>query len=218
MDELQKPKIIADNRELKSPVCFWLKERADIEFAQLDVGDYILSERVGVERKRVPDFLASILSQRVFDQLERLKRAYQKPVLVIEGQQEQIWHERNLHPNTIKGVLAAIAIDLSMPMIWSASPKETAEILGWIAYREQIKEKRKIAVRPGKRRSEIKEEQEFLIAGLPGISTVRARELLRHFKTPRRVFLAKEKQLNKVKGIGKKTIDRILQILDTEYH
>ena len=214
---MEKPRIVADNREAGSACVYWLQQLATLEFRQLEVGDYILSERVGVERKQVRDFLASIFTQRVFDQLERLREAYERPVLLLEGDPERLWVERKVHPNTIRGVLASIAIDLQIPILWSGSPKETAELLYWIAYREQVKLRKEVAVRPGKRRRGLAEEQEFLVAGLPGISTVRARQLLSYFRTPRRVFAASLTQLKQVKGIGEKTARQIQEVLDSEY-
>lgn len=214
---MEKPKVVADSREASSVCIYWLQQLVKLEFRQLEVGDYILSERVGVERKQVRDFLTSIFSQRIFDQLERLKESYPRPLLMLEGDPERLWMERRVHPNTIRGVLASIAIDLQIPIIWSGSPKETAEMLYWIAHREQVKLKKEVAVRPGKRRRGLAEEQEFLVAGLPGISTVRARQLLLKFRTPRNVFSASINQLKKVRGVGEKTARQIQEVLDSEY-
>jgi len=216
MEKTGKPIIYMDNRENGILLEQLQKLGADIKQKQLDVGDYILSDRVGIERKQIRDFIVSVINGRIFDQLSRLKNTYQKPVLVIEGNPELLWLE-NVHPNTIRGALASIAVDFGIPILWSLSQKETAGLIYWIAYREQIAEKREPAVRPAKKFSSMNRTQEYLIAGLPGISTVRARQLLKKFKTPRKVFAAKEKNLQKVPGIGEKMTKAVKEILDSEY-
>lgn len=82
-----KISIIVDHRERYSGIAYLLaKMGAEVEEQQLAVGDYILSERMAVERKRATDFLDSIVKKRLFDQIGRLAAAYSKPVLIIEGE------------------------------------------------------------------------------------------------------------------------------------
>ena len=104
-----------------------------------------------------------------------------------------------------------------IPILWSSDFRETAKLIYWIAKREQVQEKREVSIRAGKRVTSLAEQQEFLIAGLPGISTVRARALLRHFKNPLNVFTAHESDLAKVEQIGKETAKRSREVLDKEY-
>ena len=59
--------IIADHREKRTKTCEWLRTfDATIIEKQLDVADYIVSDRVGIERKTVSDLLESVLNQRLF--------------------------------------------------------------------------------------------------------------------------------------------------------
>src|SRR3990172_5072262 len=58
----------------------------DIELRTLSVGDYVLSDRVCVERKTTDDFLSTFLERReLFSQLRDLKMAYRRPILIVEG-------------------------------------------------------------------------------------------------------------------------------------
>lgn len=115
------------------------------------------------------------------------------------------------------GVLASIAIDYKIPILWTANTRETAEQLFWIANREQVLEKREPPVRVKKKAPSVRAFQEYLVAGLPGISSKRARALLEHFSSPEKVFRATEKQLLKVDGFGEKTVRKIRDILRQEY-
>jgi ERCC4-type nuclease len=49
----------------------------DLEFRTLSIADYVLSDRVGVERKTTDDFLKTLLERHeLFSQLMDLKMAY----------------------------------------------------------------------------------------------------------------------------------------------
>lgn len=208
--------IIADNREFASKV---VKELARLDCIvkpkQLEVGDYILSERVCAERKTSADFLGSIIDQRIFKQLRDLKNSFEKPILIIEG--HDLYTQRNVHPNAIRGALASIAIDYAIPILWTKEPEETAAILYWIARREQIDEERSLSIRGQRKTMTQKEQQEFLVAGLPGINTKISRRLLEKFKTPEKVFRASEERLKKVEGIGEIMAKNLRKVLTEIY-
>ncbi|MBN2043268.1 MAG: hypothetical protein JW754_05705 [Candidatus Aenigmarchaeota archaeon] len=211
--------IIVDSRERGNHVHSHLSDIEDLNIIekQLKVGDYICSERVAVERKTVTDFLQSIIDQRIFNQLCDLSESFANPVLLIEGNPENMFMERNIHPNTIRGVLSTIAIDYKVPIIWTRNPRETAHQLFWMARREQVKNNKELAIRCSKRGTLPHEEQEFLIAGLPFVNNVLCRRLLKEFGTPKKVFSASMEKLMKVEGIGKDRSKKIWDILNSEY-
>ena len=83
MDE-NSVKIIADYRELRSNVAKLLFEKgAEIDSQNLPVGDFILSDRVCVERKTVKDFLQSIIDNRLFEQISNLTSNFEKPIIIV---------------------------------------------------------------------------------------------------------------------------------------
>lgn len=55
------------------------------------------------------------------------------------------------------------------------------------------------------------------MAGLPGIDTIRAKNLLAQFKTIEKVFTAEQEELLEAEGIGEKLAQRIRKILTTTY-
>ena len=76
--------IYADDRELSNRVCKKLFELdADIKQIRLEVGDYLLSKNVCVERKTVKDFVNSIIDKRLFQQAKDLTENFKKPIIVI---------------------------------------------------------------------------------------------------------------------------------------
>jgi ERCC4-type nuclease len=79
-------RIVVDERERKSGIPdLLLQAGAIIDFAQLKVGDYIVSPETAVERKTIQDLLNSIYDGRLFVQCSQLNEHYVKPILIVEG-------------------------------------------------------------------------------------------------------------------------------------
>lgn len=213
-----KVRIVVDYRESKNHVFRNLREfDVDLAREQLKTGDYICSDRVCVERKTVSDFIQSVIDQRIFKQVSKMSECFEKPLMILEGNPDLLFLERNVHPNTIRGALASIAIDHKIPIIWTRNSLETANQIYWIAYREQVKGKRSLAIRCPRKSKSFSDQQEFLIAGLPHVNTKLSKNLLKKFKTPKRVFSAKEERLMKVDGVGKEKAKRIWELLNKGY-
>ncbi|MFP4116209.1 MAG: ERCC4 domain-containing protein [Candidatus Aenigmatarchaeota archaeon] len=204
--------VLADNREFRSNVVKELARKdCRVRPEQLEVGDYILSDRVAAERKSCNDFLSSVFDGNIFEQLHDLKDSFEKPVLIIEG--ENLYAKRDVHPNSVRGAVASIGIDLSIPIIWTTSEEDSASYLYWIARREQVEKERSVSLRGEKQPSTLEEQQLWLIAGLPGVDRKMSKRLLEEFGTPEDVFKASEKDLKEVRGIGKKTAEKLRKVL-----
>lgn len=211
---MAKVLIFIDKRELASGIKDYFSQfECVLQDKMLVSGDYILSDRIAVERKTTGDFVKSIIDRRLFEQLKNMKENFEKPLLIIEG--EDLYG--TLHPNAIRGALASITFDYEVPIIWTKTLAETAGMIYWIARKEQIDHRREVPLRGTKKAQTPEQEQEYLIHGLPGISIVRARSLLEHFKTPEDLFNASEKELKKAPNIGPKTAKLIRKILERKY-
>lgn len=209
-------KIVVDQREVKSSVAREL-ERAgvDIMLRTLEVGDYILSDRVAAERKSCEDFTGSLIEHKLFEQISNLARAYEKPVLVIEG--ENLFNTRNLSPNAIHGALSSIALDFGLAVFHTRDAQDTASLLKQIAKREQTDEKRDVSMHGKKSSMMLPEQQEYIISSISDIGPKAARSLLMHFGSVENVIKADYEDLLKVKNIGPKTAGRIREIVSSEY-
>jgi len=215
---VKRPKgivIYIDSRELKSQVPKVLKELgAHLEIKTLDVGDYIVSEDVAIERKAANDFIQSIIDGRLFDQAKRLKEAYARPVIIIEG---EVYGIRNIHPNAIRGALAALTVDWEIPVLFAKDAGEVASYIYLIAKREQEERKKEVAVRSEKKALTLAERQRLIVEGLPYVSATLAKRLLKHFGSVERVFMAKESELMQVEGIGEKIAREIRKVITAPY-
>lgn len=57
------------------------------------------------------------------------------------------------------------------------------------------------------------DKKAFVLEGIPGVSPKIARELLSHFGSVKEIVNATEKELLQVKGLGKKKVRDILDVL-----
>lgn len=209
-------KVIVDHREGSSSVVREIyRLDLEVEMQQLEVGDYILSERVGIERKTVSDFLQSMIDGRLLSQARDLAESFDGPLLILEG--NGLYTERDVHPNAIRGALACIAVDFHLPIISTENEKETAEIIASIAKREQGDSKSEIPVRCQRKTLSLPDLQRFVVEGLPGVSTVLTKRLLNHFGSVEEVMKASKEQLKEVHGIGEEKAKEIRRILEAEY-
>lgn len=209
-------KIIVDHREYRSRVVRNLITLGiSVEPQQLDIGDYILSSRIGVERKNVDDFLNSLINGKLFSQISRLRNAYPRPMLIIEG--EGLLTKRNIKHNAIFGSLVSIMIDYGIPIFTTKDDIETANILSLAAKREQIKDKKSVSLRGEKTSMSIQEQQQFIIEGLPNVSSTIAKRLLSNFGTIKAIVNATEDELQEINGIGKHIALKMIEILNSEF-
>jgi len=214
--EDKQVKIIVDYREYRSNVVRHLTLKGVyIEPQQLAIGDYVLSSRIGVERKNVDDFLESLINGKLFKQINQLRSTYSRPLLIIEG--ENLLTKRNISHNAIFGSLASISVDYGIPVLTTKDGFETADLLKVIAKREQREEKKEVAIRGEKPQMSIKERQQFIIEGLPNVSSVIAKRLLSHFGSVRQIINASEQQLLEIRGIGKNIASDIIKLLNSDY-
>ena len=216
--------IIVDQRERSSGIVKELtKKDIKIEIRQLVIADFVIQTKdseskiidVGIERKTTNDFLNSIIDKRLITQLIALKENFQLPLLIIEGS-ENIYSLRNFHPNSIRGMLASIAIDFQIPILFTRNIKDTAALLTIIVQRLE-KPIKNISLLKKRKPLTLKERQEYLIESLPGIGPTLSKSLLKRFKTVKRVINAKESRLIKTKKLGPKKIEEIKKVVESEY-
>src|SRR3954471_22293148 len=201
--------LLFDHGERRSGVPAALERLGvDARGTRLPAGDYVVSDRLVVERKGPTDLAASIKDRRLFEQLSRLADAYPSVVLIVEGDpvhmQEAAWH----------GALGR-ALTLGASVLRTRDTYETAE---WIArlYRLEGKPAYRPRVVPRLRRPTEDDLQtaEDVLRCLPGISTVGAGRLLAHFGSLERVFAARRDELLQVRGIGPvraRALDRLFR-------
>ena len=210
--------IYVDYREQQSSVARELKEMgAEIIMRKLDVADYQLTDDICVERKTIADFLQSIVDGRLFEQAGMLSSNFKSPLIIVEGDFQSIYSERNINKNAIVGALTSIMLSYRIPIFPTVDDRETAEILFNIAKREQIGKGKDIKLRMGRKGVSIPEKQQFIIESLPNVGPTLAKKLLREFKTIKTIANSNEKELENAEGIGKLKAKGIFEVFNSEF-
>ena len=207
--------IVCDNRETASPVVRTLSLIGiKLKLEQLPVGDYVISERVGIERKSAKDFNDSIIDGRLFTELSELRSRFLRPVLVLEGDPFQ---DSNISENALYGAITSIILNLGISIYKTENAIETAQFLYQLAKKEQSITKSSLTLRFDKAPIETSRLLEYVVAGIPGVNTLRAKNLLKELKTLQNIFLADIPDLTKIENIGKKIAQQIYKISRYKY-
>ncbi len=194
--------IIIDHREQKLKEIFDQKrDKIQYESKQLDIADIIVSTDVAIERKEGFDFVSSIMDNRLFEQLLRLKETYANPILILEGLNDEVFKITGMKLSSIYGALSFISYKLGIAVIPTRNLEDTAIVIERIAYREQIKDEMPLLSRRAPKELSKKDRRSFIIEGLIDIGPKKAKVLIEKFKTPYNVF----KAINKTQVIYTKT-------------
>ena len=210
---MKEVKVIMDNRERNLEIITGLEEhKVDLTFAQLPVGDYIISDRMCIERKTISDFETSIIDSRLFDQAERLHASFSKPILLIEGDESEL----RLNRNVMLGAITKLYVKYNIQVVRAASAADTAYMVYRFADHEQNEDRTPRMM--GLKKAHTNYQWQLLIlSSIPGIGTKLAKKLIEHFKTIKGVVSADIDELKEVDKIGKKKAERIYEILNTEF-
>ncbi len=210
-----KVSIIVDQRERNSELLETLKANGiSVVMDTLPVGDYVISDRICIERKTISDFENSIMSGRLFDQVSRLNEAYQFPIVILEGGLDSI----RLEKRVLIGTIVALYLEHYALTMMSEGPKDTADIITRVAMQEQGEKKRNLSVKGGMRAFTHEQFQVRVIGNIPGVGPKLADSLLKHFGSIRRIANASTEELMEVEKIGEKKALAIHKTLNQEYN
>lgn len=211
-------RVIADEREKPSGVPEALKEMGvRVEYRVLDVADYVIGA-YAVERKSVRDFISSLYSGRLFDQVHRMGEAYQTAFLIVEG---QLWVELGnmRNPRSIWGALISAVLDFGLNTFFAPDQEQTAQFLYTLGKGERRQsgsgEPPLIVRKP--RTTDESRIQLSVLASLPGVGPRMAKQLLDHFGSLRKVFAASTTEISVGAGLGKSRALSFVKLLDSGY-
>jgi len=210
------PKITIDDRELVSKVAEHLSSSgAVIRIERLLQGDYKIGDRILVERKTSRDFVDTLVDRNLLDQLRDMARVCPKPVLLIEG--GDIFAQRDIHPNAIRGALAAISVSMGISIFQTRDPCETADMLMILARREEEAGYKERGSGQKETYESLTTAQEAIISSFPDLGPKYARTLLTTFGSVKAIMVAEKEELLQVPGIGIKKAEMIYELSRRPY-
>lgn len=201
--------IVYDDRERASEVIAFLGAipGVSVRIERLAAGDYLADRRILFERKTLQDLARSIVDGRLFKQMVRLAESKHKAVLILEGTGKDA-EGLGVRREALQGALITISLILSIPVLRSITPEETARLIVYAA-RQVASLGKEGYQRAGYRPKSQKGRQLYILQGLPGVGHERALRLLEKFGSVEGVMRAGLDELQAVEGIGAKTADRI---------
>jgi Fanconi anemia group M protein len=175
------------------------------------VGDYLVGSGLCVERKTIPDFIASIIDGRLFQQASRLAASSDPVCLILEGSGRDLV-SGGMTREAIQGALISLGLVFHLPVLRSMDAEETVRLM-WHASMQLSRQQHDEVSRGGSRPKRRRRAQLLALQGLPRVGPKRAIQLLDHFGSVRGVVTAGPDELRKLPGISDKTIEAIEWVL-----
>jgi DNA excision repair protein ERCC-4 len=224
-------RIVVDERERPSGIPDLLcKSAVIVDFAQLKVGDYIVSPDTAVERKTVNDLVHSIYDGRLYVQCADLVKHYLKPIVIVQGDltrlldipadiEEEKKKKMAERLPLVLDALATVAIEFRIPVLHVPDAEHTALLLGVLAAKG-LQAAEGGGVTSGPLLKKIRKEnsvylqQLSVLSSVPGVGDKLASRMLQKFKTPQRALTATAAELATIPGFGLARAQRMRKILD----
>jgi DNA excision repair protein ERCC-4 len=207
-------RIVVDEREKKSGIPDLLKAVGiNLEIKTLPVGDYIVAPETVVERKSISDLISSIFDGRLFDQCNRLKEHFAHPVLLMEGDVDEI-EQIVENPFVFYGTLASVAIDFKIPIIPTPNATHTAKLLVSMCSRKDAS--KGPFLKKIRKSDDLARQQLSVLCSLPGVGEKLATRMLERFGSPVQTLNASVADLAKVDGLGEARAKKIKQTLERQ--
>jgi DNA excision repair protein ERCC-4 len=142
--------------------------------------------------------VSSIFDGRLFDQCSRLKENYQFPIIILEGNVDE--------------VDSTIGVDFKIPIIPTPNASHTAKLLISLCSRkESIKGP---LLKKIKKSNDIQKQQLSILCSMPGVGEKLAIRMLEKFDSPLRVLSASSVDLAKIPGLGEIRAKKIKKMLE----
>ena len=224
-------KLLVDYREraiarLLRDVC------EEISFTQLPLGDYLIamdSGAVVVERKTVTDFLVSVRTNRLWDQLLRMMKAekvlgfrVKRRILLLHGSFDDylsaVDYEKQesllKHWSQLMGAYMEIVYVYNTPIIHAESDTAFRAFMRILVKREMAGKNDKLPDarwyrKPVRADLPVKDRRKYILCALPHIGDHLAENLLSHFDTISKVACASVQELQNVPKIGRKKAELV---------
>ncbi|WP_018867096.1 MULTISPECIES: ERCC4 domain-containing protein [unclassified Thioalkalivibrio] len=183
-------------------------EGVELEFTDLDVGDYLLPNGVVVERKSATDMVLSVVDKTLWENAAKLKANHSQVVYIVEGDlYEPRFHQQALD---IHRALAHLTIALGISVLPSPDADNSGMLIYLLGLNAQMEPDP--ADRPTKPDTRRK-AAEFIVSGLPGVEADTARDLLRDLGSVRDIINADAATLAQTDGLDAERAERIESVV-----
>tara|TARA_R100000406_G_scaffold93865_1_gene84691 strand:- start:2653 stop:3342 length:690 start_codon:yes stop_codon:yes gene_type:complete len=193
----------------------------------IEIGDYVFDD-VCFEAKSATDFLGSVMSKRLWTQLDNMDRHYRTNVVIIYGSMEEavfnvIENAPSKMPmgtrsimlnNKFLGALGRIVLDTDVKPFWVPTEEEAALIITGVS---KIKPITRDVIQPQVfKRLTTDDLRLDLLSSIKGVSIKKAKELIKQFGSIMEIGECSAYELQAIEGIGETLAKRIITTLNSE--
>ena len=193
----------------------------------IEIGDYVYDD-VCFEAKSTTDFLGSVLTKRLWTQVDNMDRHYKTNVVIIHGGlDEAIFNVIQNSPsqmpissrsvrlnNKFLGAIGRLILDTDVKPIWVETEEEAALIITAVCKMKPIT--RDVIAPQVFKRLTTDDLRIDLLSSIKGVSIKKAKELVKQFGSIMEIGECSEFELQAIEGIGETLAKRILTTLNSE--
>jgi Fanconi anemia group M protein len=214
--------LTVDSREKDNATSVLDKAGIPYVKAALETGDYqivVPEGKITIERKQMTDFIGSLMSGRLEDQLRRLSE-HEVPGLVITGSfsdYKRYAKFKHFTQDHVEGAIASCVVKFGLRfVIWIQSDKDNPHATG-IKITSKVLRKiaeGKIDKIPDRKLKRFKTDEPALdiVRMMCGVSGETAKRLLKEFGCLKGIIDATDEQLIGVKGMGRTRIAKLRKV------
>jgi len=220
--------IYIDSHEPENVEHYFLSQFKDIELQRrhLEVGDYLVSVNdfeIAVERKEASDYVSSLESGRLQNQLYQLSTNYDISYLIVVGSVTEALIHSNLRREAFLSSLVGASLKRSpsgkQGQIITLMVETMSDFAGCVYFIHKKLEKGDFDRRPVSfgSKSDVDSCLVTLYSCFPMVSVERAKRLAKRFPSLRAICNASVREIMEVEGIGKKTAEKIYEFINRYY-
>jgi ERCC4-type nuclease len=197
----------------------------------LEIGDYIFDD-VCFEAKSTFDFLQSVMSKRLWNQIDNMDRAYMNNIVIVHGSMESAiskyvenvrkpfqTNTANLHRvarNKFYGAFGKIILDLDCNIIWTPSEKVAAKLIAVVCKMKPIDREVYIPRIIKKRKITTTDLRIDILTTIKGVSEKKAKILIEQYGSIMEIGETSPEEIQKLDGFGAVLAERIQNVLNSE--
>jgi ERCC4-type nuclease len=193
----------------------------------LEIGDYVFDD-VCFEAKSTTDFLGSVISKRLWTQIDNMDRHYKTNVVIIYGTIEEAifntkkYSKANIQEparsimlnNKFLGAIGRITLDTDIKAFWVPTEEEASLIITAICKMKPIQ---RDVIRPEVFKRVTTDDLRLdVLTSIKGVSIKKAKLLIKEYGSVMEIGEQTEEELQFLEGIGLVLASRILNTLNSE--
>ena len=193
----------------------------------IEIGDYVFDD-VCFEAKSTTDFLGSVISKRLWTQIDNMDRHYKTNIVIIYGTiQEAIFNVKKYSKakiqeparsimlnNKFLGAIGRITLDTDVKAFWVPTEEEASLIITAICKMKPIQ---RDVIRPEVFKRVTTDDLRLdVLTSIKGVSIKKAKLLIKEYGSVMEIGEQTEEELQFLEGVGQVLASRILNTLNSE--